>query len=102
MARMACNNYFDKRIMKKTIGAIVVDTDRCKGCALCVEACPKDVIALADRKVNAHGYPYVEATHPAECIGCASCGIVCPDGCITVYRKRIEVAGDPAMEQKTV
>lgn len=78
--------------MKKFIGAITVDVNRCKGCSLCVVACPKDVIALADRKVNAHGYPYVEAARPADCIGCASCGIVCPDGCITVYRKKIDVA----------
>jgi 2-oxoglutarate ferredoxin oxidoreductase subunit delta len=55
-----------------------------------VAACPKDVIALADRKVNVHGYPYVHDVNPDECIGCSSCAIVCPDGCITVYRKKIE------------
>ena len=37
--------------MVKIRGAIVVNTDRCKGCGLCVEACPKEVIALA-KKVN--------------------------------------------------
>ncbi len=68
----------------------MVNTDRCKGCALCVEACTKGVIALAQKNVNIHGYPYVVAVSPDECIGCASCGIVCPDGCITVYKKRIE------------
>ncbi len=75
--------------MGKIRGAIVVNTDRCKGCALCVEACPKTVISLA-KKVNVHGYPYVEAVNPDDCIGCASCAIVCPDGCITVYKKRME------------
>ncbi len=75
--------------MSRIKGAIVVDTDRCKGCALCVEACPKDVIAIV-KKVNVHGYPYVEAVAQDNCIGCASCGIVCPDGCITVYRKKME------------
>ena len=69
--------------MGKFKGAIVVNTDRCKGCALCVEACPKGVIALAQKNVNIHGYPYVVAVSPDECI-------VCPDGCITVYKKRIE------------
>jgi len=76
--------------MGKIIGAIVVDTDRCKGCSLCVVACPKGVIALAQKAVNVHGYPYAEAVKPDDCIGCASCGIVCPDGCITVYRKKKE------------
>ena len=62
--------------MSKIKGAIVVDTGRCKGCSLCVEACPQHVIALAEKKVNVHG------------VGCTSCAIVCPDGCITVYRKK--------------
>ncbi len=75
--------------MSKIKGAIVVNTDRCKGCSLCIEACPEHVLALADKKVNVHGYPYVEVVLPDECIGCASCGIVCPDGCIAVYRKKI-------------
>ncbi|NPD92649.1 4Fe-4S dicluster domain-containing protein [Xylanibacter muris] len=75
--------------MGKIKGAIVVDTVRCKGCSLCVEACPQDVIMLA-KKVNVHGYPYVEAVKEDACIGCASCGIVCPDGCIIVYRKKME------------
>ena len=74
--------------MSKIKGAIVVDTNRCKGCQLCIVACPKDVIALAQKKVNVHGYPYVEAVRPDDCIGCASCGIVCPDGCITVYKRK--------------
>ena len=76
--------------MAKFKGAIVVNTDRCKGCSLCVVACPKDVIALDAKKVNVHGYPYVQAVHPDDCIGCAACGTVCPDGCITVYKKRME------------
>lgn len=75
--------------MSKIIGAIVVDTKRCKGCGLCVEACPKHVIAMT-KKVNASGYPYCEAVEPEGCIGCSSCGIVCPDGCITVYRKKVD------------
>ena len=76
--------------MGKIKGAIVVNTDRCKGCSLCVVACLKQVIALAEKAVNVHGYRYAMAVHPDDCIGCASCGIVCPDGCITVYRKKME------------
>ena len=75
--------------MSKIRGAIVVDTERCKGCALCVNACPQDVIALA-KKVNVNGYPVVEVVNQDNCIGCASCAIVGPDGCITVYRKKME------------
>lgn len=74
--------------MSKIKGAIVVDTERCKGCALCVEACPHEVIALVQKRVNVHGYRYVESAVADACVGCAACGVVCPDGCITVYRKK--------------
>lgn len=79
-----------KNNMSKMKGAIVVDTDRCKGCSLCIEACPQDVIIMVQKRVNVHGYPYVETGRPDACTGCASCGIVCPDGCITVYRMKKE------------
>ena len=75
--------------MAKVKGAVVVDTDRCKECALCVSACPQGVIVLANR-VNVHGYPYVEPTQIDKCTGCTSCAIVCPDACITVYRQKME------------
>ena len=71
-------------------GAIVVDKERCKGCSLCVAACPVKVISLADKMVNRRGYRDVEQTDAERCTGCTSCAIVCPDGCITVYRKRLD------------
>lgn len=75
--------------MAKIKGQIVVDTARCKGCSLCVAACPAGVIQLSQKKVNAAGYPFAVAFNEDACVGCASCGIVCPDGCITVYKKRV-------------
>jgi 2-oxoglutarate ferredoxin oxidoreductase subunit delta len=76
-------------IMAKIKGAVTVDMDRCKGCAVCVVACPFDVLALA-REVNAKGYPYASTAHPDACTGCANCAVVCPDSCITVYRMKAE------------
>ena len=74
--------------MSKIKGAVVVNTERCKGCELCVVACPVDVLALND-KVNAKGYHYAATVKEDACIGCASCGYVCPDGCITVYKVKL-------------
>ena len=72
--------------MAKFQGAVVVDNERCKGCGLCVNACPQKVLQLS-AKVNAKGYNYAEMTADAEkCVGCASCGIVCPDAVISVYK----------------
>ena len=39
--------------MSKMKGAIVVNSDRCKGCQLCIVACPKDVIDIAQKKLIA-------------------------------------------------
>lgn len=75
--------------MAKIKGAIVVNTERCKGCNLCVVACPTDVLSL-NKEVNNRGYNYAFMKNPDDCIGCSSCGLVCPDGCITVYKVKIE------------
>ena len=74
--------------MAKIKGTITVDTEKCKGCAVCVAACPFDVIALS-REVNGKGYPYAVKAHPDACTGCTNCAVVCPDSCITVYRQHI-------------
>ena len=71
--------------MAKIKGAIVVDTERCKGCNLCVVACPLDVIAL-NKEVNMKGYNYAWQVKEDTCNGCSSCATVCPDGCISVYK----------------
>lgn len=71
--------------MAKVRGAIIVDTERCKGCNLCVVACPTEVIELNDI-VNGKGFhPAYPARH-IDCTGCMNCATVCPDMCITVYR----------------
>ncbi len=72
--------------MAKVIGAVDINKERCKGCNLCVVACPTDVLALQAKEVNDRGYHFAFAVNPDSCIGCASCAIVCPDACIEVYR----------------
>ena len=71
--------------MAKIRGAIVVATERCKGCNLCVVACPTNVIKLNEH-VNGKGYNYAYPANHMDCTGCSSCSLVCPDAVITVYR----------------
>ena len=72
--------------MAKVYGAVEIDRERCKGCSLCVVACPCDVLSLQTREVNDRGYLYAYAKNQEACIGCAACSAVCPDACIEVYR----------------
>ncbi|MGA2348918.1 MAG: 4Fe-4S dicluster domain-containing protein [Terracidiphilus sp.] len=70
---------------KQDRGLMRVDVDECKGCGLCVDACPPKLIALSER-LNHYGY----RTAVYEGVGCSACGIcfmVCPEpGAITVLR----------------
>jgi 2-oxoglutarate ferredoxin oxidoreductase subunit delta len=74
--------------MAKFKGAVVVDIEHCKGCDLCVVACPTTVLALS-LEANAKGYNFSHMANQEECIGCAACANVCPDACITVYKVKL-------------
>jgi len=67
-------------------GTIIIDQARCKGCNLCVSACPQGVIEL-DSGLNVRGYhPAVLNDPEGHCTGCAVCAVICPDAAITVAR----------------
>ena len=65
---------------------LTFQTDRCKGCGLCVVACPKGLIAISKDKINSKGHYPAELTDPEACVGCASCAVMCPDCIIEVER----------------
>ncbi len=71
--------------MARVKGAIVVDVERCKGCVLCVNVCPSDVIKMS-KKLNGKGFNYAYPAKHEACTGCTNCALVCPDMVITVYR----------------
>ena len=66
---------------------IVINEDRCKGCSLCINVCPRgDLVQMADH-FTAKGYrPSTFVDPDGKCTGCAMCAMMCPDVAITVYR----------------
>ena len=69
-------------------GMVLIDTDRCKGCGLCVSVCPAHILRLAGGVYNAKGYVPVRVLEAQACTGCALCAVICPDVVFTVFRQR--------------
>ena len=65
-------------------GTVTIDVEHCKGCELCIPACPPRVLDDVDARSNHMGYRYPEL-HPG-CTGCAACLLVCPDFVFEVFR----------------
>jgi len=63
---------------------VVINSERCKGCELCVEVCLKNVLGPA-AEINQRGIYPVEVKNPEECTGCKLCAVICPDVAITIY-----------------
>ena len=64
----------------------IIDETKCKGCDLCVAACPRKILVLSPDKINSKGYHPAQVIDQSKCTGCASCAIMCPDVAITVER----------------
>jgi 2-oxoglutarate ferredoxin oxidoreductase subunit delta len=67
-------------------GKVMFNEDRCKGCELCVVACPTKIIKMNRDKINKKGYNPAYVFDMDSCIACGNCAIMCPDSVITVER----------------
>ena len=66
-------------------GTVTFEIETCKGCELCIEACPQESLQLSER-INKQGYHFAVLVKD-NCTGCVNCALVCPDAVITVYRQ---------------
>jgi len=74
-----------KETATKPKGKIIIHEDLCKGCAFCIDACPKKILQMADH-FNRQGYHPPVCTKPEECTGCALCYQICPEIAIEIER----------------
>ena len=65
---------------------VTFNEDRCKGCGLCVDVCPKKIVTMAKDRINAKGFHPATVVEMDKCIGCAFCATMCPDVVIEVER----------------
>ncbi|MBI4241361.1 MAG: 4Fe-4S binding protein [Candidatus Rokubacteria bacterium] len=72
-------------------GRVVIHLEECKGCGLCVEACPTDCLDLETPLSGASVHP---ARYTGEgCTGCGICFYCCPEpGAITIVRVAAKAA----------
>jgi 2-oxoglutarate ferredoxin oxidoreductase subunit delta len=64
---------------------LVFREERCKGCGLCLEACPKKILHFPGQ-FNKNGYNIAACREISQCIACAMCARSCPDVAIEVYK----------------
>ena len=56
---------------------IDINKNRCKGCGLCTDVCPKGILSINANIDTPYGKGCAEAL--GDCVGCACCALVCPD-----------------------
>ena len=72
--------------MANVHGTVTFAIETCKGCELCIDACPQESLAMS-KEINKQGYHYAVLVQD-NCTGCVNCALVCPDAVITVYRTK--------------
>jgi 2-oxoglutarate ferredoxin oxidoreductase subunit delta len=72
---------------RNTFRPLDIATERCKGCELCVAACPRHVLELDPTLVNGLGHHPIRLTDATACTSCALCARMCPDAVFTVYAR---------------
>ena len=71
----------DEKGKKKS--EIKINDRWCKGCYICIEACPKKVLEKS-KSVSDKGFNPVAVARPEQCTRCLQCEMLCPDLAIHV------------------
>ena len=68
-------------------GQVHLNRERCKGCAFCVDFCPRGVLKMST-ELNTRGYPLPAVDDEARCNACGYCEELCPEFAIKISTLR--------------
>jgi 2-oxoglutarate ferredoxin oxidoreductase subunit delta len=74
---------------------LVVNETWCKGCRVCVDLCPQDVLEMVEASDRWEGV-IVKVTKMDACNGCGICEVECPDFAISVFAPEKKKSGKAA------
>lgn len=60
----------------KNVSSLKLDAELCNGCEMCINVCPHNVLAIADRKVHIE--------NKDSCMECSACVKNCPQEALSV------------------
>lgn len=66
----------------------MIDSKLCKGCHICIEMCPKKVLAKS-QDVDNRGFFLPEVVNLEACTVCHICELECPDFAIKVIERSV-------------
>ncbi|MBN2548896.1 MAG: 4Fe-4S binding protein [Anaerolineales bacterium] len=73
----------DRNRLQIPFGVVQVIDERCKGCGICVEFCPKHLLVISEH-TNSKGYHPPKIIEDQDCVNCGLCALLCPDFAIYV------------------
>jgi 2-oxoglutarate ferredoxin oxidoreductase subunit delta len=66
-------------------GKPIIAVEKCKGCGLCIRACPKNLLEMS-KDTNGQGVHYPVCNDESKCIACTFCATMCPDVVIEIEK----------------
>jgi NAD-dependent dihydropyrimidine dehydrogenase PreA subunit len=63
-------------------GTISIEREKCIGCKICLEVCPRDVYTYYDSEKK------VDINNPAKCVNCNACVKRCLGHCVSIKKNK--------------
>jgi len=62
---------------------VIIDTEKCKSCELCIHFCAKKALGKS-KKTNSFGFFPIEEVTLGVCNACGTCYLMCPDYAVKI------------------